>query len=93
MDLTRRAFRRCLTTSSRTSLLGPLVSLSSMFDLVKLFVLLADTFFRFITRTGRETAEDATQIFGGRGITTGGMGKLIENVSLGRTSYSLLSSN
>lgn len=36
---------------------------------------------RFITRTGRETAEDATQIFGGRSITASGMGKLIENVS------------
>lgn len=35
---------------------------------------------RYVTRTGRETAEDATQIFGGRGITTTGMGKLIENV-------------
>jgi len=34
---------------------------------------------QFITRTGRETAEDATQIFGGRSITAGGMGKLIEN--------------
>ena len=37
---------------------------------------------RFITRTGRETAEDATQIFGGRGLTVTGMGKLVENVSL-----------
>ena len=37
-------------------------------------------FSRFITKTGRETAEDATQIFGGRGITAGGMGKIIENV-------------
>lgn len=36
---------------------------------------------RFITKTGRETAEDATQIFGGRGITVTGMGKLVENVS------------
>lgn len=36
---------------------------------------------RFITRTGRETAEDATQIFGGRGVTQTGMGKLVENVS------------
>lgn len=36
---------------------------------------------RFITRTGRETAEDAAQIFGGRSITASGMGKLIENVS------------
>ncbi|OBZ71855.1 putative medium-chain specific acyl-CoA dehydrogenase, mitochondrial [Grifola frondosa] len=34
---------------------------------------------QYITRTGRETAEDATQIFGGRGITASGMGKLIEN--------------
>lgn len=34
---------------------------------------------QFVTRTGRETAEDATQIFGGRGITTTGMGKLVEN--------------
>lgn len=35
---------------------------------------------RFISRSGRETAEDATQMFGGRGITMGGMGKIIENV-------------
>ncbi|KZT12675.1 acyl-CoA dehydrogenase NM domain-like protein [Laetiporus sulphureus 93-53] len=34
---------------------------------------------QYITRTGRETAEDATQIFGGRSITASGMGKLIEN--------------
>ncbi|KZT74472.1 acyl-CoA dehydrogenase NM domain-like protein [Daedalea quercina L-15889] len=34
---------------------------------------------QFVTRTGRETAEDATQIFGGRSITASGMGKLIEN--------------
>ncbi|KAF7799104.1 hypothetical protein EIP86_010334 [Pleurotus ostreatoroseus] len=34
---------------------------------------------QFITKTGRETAEDATQIFGGRGITVTGMGKLVEN--------------
>lgn len=33
-----------------------------------------------MSRSGRETAEDATQIFGGRGITVGGMGKVIENV-------------
>ena len=39
-------------------------------------------FLRYITRTGRETAEDATLIFGGRGITQTGMGKLVENVSL-----------
>ncbi|KAH8106347.1 acyl-CoA dehydrogenase NM domain-like protein [Cristinia sonorae] len=34
---------------------------------------------QYVTRTGRETAEDATQIFGGRGVTVSGMGKLIEN--------------
>ncbi|TCD69164.1 hypothetical protein EIP91_008460 [Steccherinum ochraceum] len=34
---------------------------------------------QFVTKTGRETAEDATQIFGGRGITATGMGKLVEN--------------
>ena len=37
---------------------------------------------QFITRTARETAEDATQIFGGRGITATGMGRIIENVGL-----------
>jgi hypothetical protein len=30
---------------------------------------------------GRATAEDASQIFGGRSVTQSGMGKLIENVS------------
>ncbi|KAF8966403.1 peroxisomal acyl-CoA-dehydrogenase [Flammula alnicola] len=34
---------------------------------------------QFISRSGRETAEDATQIFGGRAITVTGMGKFIEN--------------
>ncbi|KAF8803918.1 peroxisomal acyl-CoA-dehydrogenase [Phlegmacium glaucopus] len=34
---------------------------------------------QFVSRTGRETAEDATQIFGGRALTVTGMGKLIEN--------------
>lgn len=34
---------------------------------------------QFVSRSGRETAEDATQIFGGRGITMGGMGRIIEN--------------
>jgi alkylation response protein AidB-like acyl-CoA dehydrogenase len=33
---------------------------------------------QFISRTARETAEDATQIFGGRALTTTGMGRLIE---------------
>ena len=36
---------------------------------------------QFVSRTARETAEDATQIFGGRALTVTGMGKLIENVS------------
>lgn len=40
----------------------------------------AYVFFRYITRTGREIAEDAAQIFGGRSVTVSGMGKLIENV-------------
>ncbi|KAI0786499.1 acyl-CoA dehydrogenase [Abortiporus biennis] len=34
---------------------------------------------QFITKTGRETAEDSTQVFGGRAVTVTGMGKLIEN--------------
>jgi hypothetical protein len=35
---------------------------------------------RYVTNTGRATAEDAAQIFGGRSITQTGMGKLVENV-------------
>jgi hypothetical protein len=35
-----------------------------------------------VSKAGRETAEDATQMFGGRGITATGMGKIIENVGL-----------
>ncbi|KAF8239507.1 acyl-CoA dehydrogenase [Tricholoma matsutake] len=34
---------------------------------------------QFVSRTARETAEDATQVFGGRALTTTGMGRLIEN--------------
>ncbi|KAF8169507.1 peroxisomal acyl-CoA-dehydrogenase [Pholiota molesta] len=34
---------------------------------------------QFVSRSGRETAEDATQIFGGRALTVTGMGKFIEN--------------
>jgi hypothetical protein len=37
---------------------------------------------RYISKNGREIAEDATQIFGGRALTVSGMGKLVENVSL-----------
>jgi len=36
---------------------------------------------RYISKNGREIAEDATQIFGGRALTVTGMGKLVENVS------------
>ncbi|TFL05447.1 acyl-CoA dehydrogenase/oxidase [Pterulicium gracile] len=32
----------------------------------------------YVTRCGRATAEDSTQIFGGRSITVGGMGKNVE---------------
>lgn len=34
---------------------------------------------QYISRSGRETAEDATQVFGGRALTVTGMGKLVEN--------------
>lgn len=45
---------------------------------------------RFVSKAGRETAEDATQIFGGRGITASGMGKIIENVSRHVSSLSMM---
>ena len=35
-----------------------------------------------ITRCGQETARDAVQVYGGRGITKTGMGKYIELVSM-----------
>ena len=44
---------------------------------------------RYISKNGREIAEDATQIFGGRALTVTGMGKLVENVSLGAVNLSL----
>lgn len=34
----------------------------------------------FCTQTSQETAKDAVQIFGGRGITKSGMGRFIEHV-------------
>jgi len=37
---------------------------------------------QFISKAGRDTAEDATQVFGGRALTVTGMGKLVENVSV-----------
>jgi alkylation response protein AidB-like acyl-CoA dehydrogenase len=41
----------------------------------------------YLTRTGQETATDAVQVFGGRGITKTGMGSLIEHVRLRRSSF------
>lgn len=35
----------------------------------------------YSTRSAQQTAEDAVQIFGGRGVTQSGMGKFIEHVS------------
>lgn len=34
----------------------------------------------YSTRSAQQTAQDAVQIFGGRGITKTGMGKFIEHV-------------
>ncbi|KIM45769.1 hypothetical protein M413DRAFT_440807 [Hebeloma cylindrosporum] len=34
---------------------------------------------QYVSKAGRETAEDATQVFGGRALTVTGMGKYIEN--------------
>ena len=36
----------------------------------------------YSTRAAQQTAIDAVQIFGGRGITQSGMGRLIEHVSI-----------
>lgn len=44
----------------------------------------------YSTRCAQETAADAVQIFGGRGITQTGMGKFIEHV---RSSPTTLPSN
>ena len=38
----------------------------------------------YITKCGREIADEASLMFGGRGITVSGMGRLIENVSPSR---------
>ena len=45
---------------------------------------------QYSTRCARETAQDAVQIFGGRGITQSGMGKFIEHV---RTASSFFTTN
>lgn len=50
----------------------PVSSICSQIALLKMF----------ITRNGQATAEDAAQIFGGRSLTQGGMGRIIENVSI-----------
>jgi alkylation response protein AidB-like acyl-CoA dehydrogenase len=44
----------------------------------------------YATRTGQETARDAVQIFGGRGITRTGMGRFIEHYHRTITFDSLL---
>jgi alkylation response protein AidB-like acyl-CoA dehydrogenase len=36
---------------------------------------------KFATESAQDTARDAVQVFGGRGITRGGMGRFIEHVS------------
>lgn len=36
----------------------------------------------YCTSTAQETAKDAVQIFGGRGITRTGMGRFVEHVRL-----------
>ncbi|KAJ7666519.1 peroxisomal acyl-CoA-dehydrogenase [Mycena rosella] len=36
---------------------------------------------QYVSRSGQQTATDATQIFGGRALTVTGMGKVIENFS------------
>lgn len=44
----------------------------------------------YATRTGQETAQDAVQIFGGRGITRTGMGRFVEHYHRTITFDSLL---
>jgi alkylation response protein AidB-like acyl-CoA dehydrogenase len=46
----------------------------------------------YTTQTAQETARDAVQIFGGRGITRTGMGRFVEHVS-GRLALFCLASN
>lgn len=43
----------------------------------------------YSTRSAQQTATDAVQIFGGRGITQTGMGRHIEHVSFQYTSHLL----
>lgn len=44
----------------------------------------------YATQTAQDTARDAVQIFGGRGITRTGMGRFIEHVSDRHTLCSLV---
>jgi hypothetical protein len=72
-------------------LAGPIGLLKQYVSLISLYAALTIQFHRFITRCGRETAEDATQVFGGRAITKTGMGRMIEAVRpffSSQTSYS-----
>jgi alkylation response protein AidB-like acyl-CoA dehydrogenase len=80
-SLLPRCIYRCHTTSSRRILLERLLSSSS--KPLSHFLQHSSRAFlvcRYVTNTGRATAEDAAQIFGGRSITQTGMGKLVENV-------------
>ena len=43
----------------------------------------------YSTRCAQDTARDAVQIFGGRGITKSGMGRFIEHVSRFQLIYAL----
>jgi hypothetical protein len=72
---------RCHTTSSRIISLERLLSSSSKpLSPTSCRTVTEFSGCRYVTNTGRATAEDAAQIFGGRSITQTGMGKLVENV-------------
>jgi hypothetical protein len=79
---------RCHTRNSLKRLLVQSPSSSSKRSLFFIFYVISVPWHvsnggrvhRYVSSTGRATAEDASQIFGGRSITQSGMGKLIENV-------------
>jgi hypothetical protein len=77
-----RCVYRCHTTSSRRISLERLLSSSSkpLSHTLPAGQWPSFSGCRYVTNTGRATAEDAAQIFGGRSITQTGMGKLVENV-------------
>ena len=82
-SLLPRCVYRCYTTSSQRISLERLLSSSSKPPSHTHLLQGTDRVSsgcRYVTNTGRATAEDAAQIFGGRSITQTGMGKLVENV-------------